>query len=73
MQWKDAAQFKEHLGKNRPQVAAELSDCLYWILLMAHESGIDLVSAFEAKMHQNELKYPVESSKGSDAKYSELK
>lgn len=53
-------------------LARELSDVLYWTLLMAHDAGIDLASAFHEKMLENEKKYPVERAKGSAAKYTEL-
>ncbi len=53
-------------------VADELADVLYWTLLIAHDLGIDLEAAFERKMLQNERKYPVETARGSAAKYDEL-
>ena len=44
----------------------------YYLLLLAHESGIDIKDAFETKMKINEKKYPIES-KGNSKKYNELR
>ncbi len=71
-QWKNEREVREHLTRHKQDVAAELSDSLYWILLMAHYFDIDLEATFEAKMKQNEAKYPVEKAKGSHKKYTEL-
>jgi NTP pyrophosphatase (non-canonical NTP hydrolase) len=71
-------QFKseEEISRGRDQlrgkVGEELSDVLYWVLLMAHDMGIDLQSAFADKMLKNETKYPVEKAKGSNKKYDAL-
>ena len=69
-QWKDANEPVPPDGKAR--VADELSDVLYWTLLMAHDLGIDLEDAFRAKLEQNARKYPVELAKGTAKKYTEL-
>ena len=45
----------------------------YYTLLLAHDQGIDVEAAFTRKMERNAAKYPVELSKGSSAKYTELK
>lgn len=70
-QWKNEAEMREHLKKNKQEVGEELCDSLYWILLMAHYFDIDLFEAFEKKMRQNEAKYPVDKAKGSHKKYTE--
>lgn len=56
----------------RQDVGRELCDVLWYVLLLAHEAGIDLSQAFAAKLRENEDKYPVEKSSGTAAKYSEL-
>lgn len=71
-QWKNAEEMGEHLEKNREDVADEIADTLYWILLMSHDFDIDLVAALERKMEKNRAKYPVERAKGSHKKYTEL-
>lgn len=71
-QWKDGETLVSHLKERRKDLADELSDVLYWLLLLAHEFDIDLVEAFEQKMKKNEAKYPVEKARGRSEKYTEL-
>jgi NTP pyrophosphatase (non-canonical NTP hydrolase) len=71
-QWKTAEQVERELPAIRDSLSKELSDVLYWVLLMAHDAGIDLGAAFIRKMDENEGKYPVERAKGSNKKYSDL-
>lgn len=71
-QWKGNAEIEERLAELRPALSDELADVLYWVLLVAHDCGIDLVQAMESKMAKNEAKYPVEKAKGSAKKYTEI-
>ena len=69
-QWKNPDEIKQHLKDNKQDVAEELVDVLYWVLLTAHYLKIDLNQTFAKKMAQNEAKYPVEKAKGSHKKYT---
>jgi dCTP diphosphatase len=71
-QWKNGEDLDAHLASRKNAVAEELSDVLYWTLLLAHELQIDLADAFSEKMNSNELKYPVDKAKGSHKKYTDL-
>lgn len=71
-QWKNHAEMSEHSEKNKDEVAEELADVFYWVLLLANKLDIDLVEAFNKKMEQNKHKYPVEKAKGTHKKYTEL-
>ena len=71
-QFKNDAEVGDKLETLKERIGDELSDVLYWTLLMAHDSGIDLAEAFERKMSRNELKYPLEKAKGSNKKYTDL-
>lgn len=71
-QWKNGEQLEAHLANQRSAVGDELSDVLYWTLLMAHYLSIDLVEAFAAKMEENKIKYPIEKARDSSEKYSDL-
>ena len=71
-QWKNAEEIEAYLKTNKGDVAEELSDVLYWVLLIAHDLNIDLPKAFKAKLKQNEAKYPVAKSKGKHTKYTKL-
>jgi NTP pyrophosphatase (non-canonical NTP hydrolase) len=68
-QWKRDDEIRREGAQRDSGLADELSDVLYWVLLMSNEFGIDLPAAFEAKMRKNELKYPIDRAKGSAAKY----
>jgi len=69
-QWKSPEEIHKHLKDNKSEVAEELIDVLYWVLLMSHYFKIDLQSAFDAKMDQNERKYPQDKAKGRHDKYT---
>ena len=65
-QWKSKDKVnKEELGK-------ELSDVLYWILVMSYNLDINLGEVFNEKMRENAKKYPVSKARGSSKKYTEL-
>jgi hypothetical protein len=49
-----------------------LSDILLWVLTIASDLSINLDDAYRRKLAANAIKYPVEKSKGSSRKYTEL-
>lgn len=71
-QWKKPEEITAHLEKNKDDLAGELVDVLYWVLLMAHDLDIDLSESFNKKMAENAAKYDVSRAKGSNKKYTEL-
>ena len=71
-QWKSEEQIAELLKNKKEEVADELADVLYWVLLMSHDLNIDLVETSLKKLEKNIAKYPVEKAKGSNKKYTEL-
>jgi NTP pyrophosphatase (non-canonical NTP hydrolase) len=71
-QWKNEAEFKKSLKTNRPHIADELADVLYWILLICHDLRIDPEEALRRKMIKNEAKYPIHKAKGKATKYTRL-
>jgi len=72
MQWRDGPALDEHLRAEREHLGQELSDILSWVLILAHDQGIDLAAAFAAKLAHNAEKYPVEKSRGVAKKYDRL-
>lgn len=54
----------------REAVASELADVFIYLLRFADVTGIDLASELTKKIALNEIRYPVEKSKGSAAKYT---
>ncbi len=68
-QWTQNNQLKE--GKER-EIADELADVFYWLIMLASHYNINLVEALDKKMDKNEQKYPIEKAKGKADKYTEL-
>jgi dCTP diphosphatase len=68
-QWKNGSVLDDYLSEKCQDVGAELSDILYWILLIANDLNIDIAEAFREKMTVNETKYPVRDARGSSKKY----
>jgi NTP pyrophosphatase (non-canonical NTP hydrolase) len=57
---------------NREKIKEELADVFAYALLLAHNYDFDVKQIILDKIHQNELKYPVEKAKGTSKKYDEL-
>jgi NTP pyrophosphatase (non-canonical NTP hydrolase) len=58
--------------KKRGEISEEAADVLYFLLRLAQRYDIDLASELKRKIEKNEKRYPVEKSKGSNKKYTEL-
>lgn len=71
-QWKNGKELEEYLKTHKEHIGEELSDVLYWVLLMSHDLDIDITEALVKKMDKNEEKYAVEKAKGNHKKYTEL-
>lgn len=63
---------REPTSDEKAKLEEELADVFYYLLLLAHESDIDLEQALLKKLEVNERKYPVEKSRGKSTKYTEL-
>ena len=64
-QWSDTDYNLEH-------VKEELADVMVYCQNMLDALGLDADEIVNAKMTQNEAKYPVEKARGSAAKYTEF-
>lgn len=53
-------------------VKEELADVLTFALLLSEKYGLDVKQIVLEKLEKNALKYPVDKSKGSAKKYTEL-
>lgn len=71
-QWKSENEIKDYVKKNKEKIGEELSDVLFWVLLMSHDLKIDIYSASIKKLEKNKSKYPINKSKGKHIKYSNL-
>lgn len=71
-QWKNQKEVEEYIVINKKRIGEELADVLYWVLIMSHDIGIDIKTAFEEKLIKNGQKYPIEKSRGNSTKYDKL-
>ena len=55
------------------KIKEELADVVNYCVLMADACGLDLDEIVREKIKRNEEKYPIEKSKGSKRKYTNLK
>lgn len=70
-QWLTQQQSAE-LGQETLQtVAAEIADVQIYLIRLADKLGIDIESAVQRKMRENERKYPADRVRGSAAKYTD--
>jgi NTP pyrophosphatase (non-canonical NTP hydrolase) len=58
VQYFTGTELKEKIKHRKEALADELVDVLWWVLLNAHDLGIDLEAAFEKKIIKNAQKYP---------------
>ena len=58
--------------EKRAEIEDELADVLFFLLRFSQRFDIDLGQALIRKIEKSEEKYPVEKSKGSNRKYTEL-
>lgn len=58
--------------EKRKEISDEMADIFYFLLRFAQRYDIDLTAELKRKMEQNEKRYPIEKSKGSNKKYTEL-
>ncbi|MCI3923529.1 nucleotide pyrophosphohydrolase [Paenibacillus sp. TRM 82003] len=68
-QWRDS---REAVATKREAMKDELADVLIYALTLAHDLDIDVETAIRDKMAKNAVKYPVDASRGSTKKYTEL-
>ena len=74
LQWRTDAEVIDLAGTEagRERLADELADVFTYLLSLADALGVDLSAAVHAKLDKNAAKYPVDRSRGSNMKYTEL-
>lgn len=55
----------------KEEIADEIGDCMFALLLLSEELGIDLGVAFERKLEKTGVKYPEKASRGRNLKWTE--
>jgi len=69
--WKKPEEIAETIASKKNELAAELADITWFLLLLSHELDIDLVAAVKSKLVHNADKYPADKVRGSSKKYNE--
>lgn len=70
--WKSPEQAEQIAVAKKPEIENEIADVAILLFELAQNLGISLEEAMLAKLARNELRYPVEKARGSNAKYNEL-
>ncbi len=68
--WKTGEQLKNLTDDQRKEIALEIGDVFYVLLLLSHDLGISLEDAFVKQQEKAQNKYPVDKAKGSNQKYT---
>jgi len=71
-QWKTTEEVEQYIKENRAEIKDEIADTALYLFELADNLGINLIEAIEEKIKKNEMKYPVEKSKGRHTKYNKL-
>ena len=70
--WQQEEQIEKRLEKNREEIASEIADVAILLFEFADNLGMNLGDVMQAKIARNDIRYPVEKSRGNNLKYSEL-
>jgi dCTP diphosphatase len=70
--WQQDGQIEARLERNRAEIASEIADVAILLFEFTDNLGFKLGEVMTAKIAANEVRYPVEKSRGNNLKYSEL-
>lgn len=68
-QWKES---KDVTSKSLKRIKEELADVFIYSIMLADNLNLEIEKIIDEKLEKNARKYPVEISKGSNKKYTEL-
>lgn len=73
--YKTNEEIMEYLNeaKSKRELSHEIADVLYYVILLADETNIDLTTAYNEKLKLLASKYPVEKCRGKPHKYTYYK
>lgn len=74
LQWKTDDEVAEFLNSQYGQerISEEIADVAIYLLRLCQKVDVDFIEIIENKISQNEAKYPVDKSKGTSKKYTEI-
>ena len=70
--WSNDQEIPTIAAEHHAAIASEIADIAILLTYLSHDLSIDLDAAVSAKMTTNEQKYPLEQSRGSNKKYTDL-
>ncbi|HIJ59165.1 MAG TPA: nucleotide pyrophosphohydrolase [Nitrospirae bacterium] len=72
-QWKSDKEVMDYVNSEAlNKIQQEVADIAIYLLLICKDLKIDLYEAVSKKITKNEMRYPVEKSKGRSDKYNKL-
>lgn len=70
--WSSDEQTSQIVEERRAAITSEIADIAILLAYLTHDLSIDLQAAVSKKIIANEQKYPLEKSRGSNKKYTDL-
>lgn len=70
--WQQEGQIEGRVAAKKDEIASEIADVGILLFELADNLGLKLGEVMEAKIANNNVRYPVEKAKGNNLKYSEL-
>lgn len=70
--WQQPDQVEPRARDHREEIASEIADVAILLFELADNLGLDLGEEMQRKINHNEVRYPVEKSRGNNRKYNEL-
>lgn len=70
--WKNDQELSETIALKSESIGEELADIFIFLTYLSNDLGVDLNEAVNRKIDKNNTKYPIEKSKGSNKKYTEI-
>jgi len=71
-QWKTTEEVEKYARQNHTEIKDEIADIALYLFELADNLSIGLIDAMDQKLKKNEMKYPVEKTKGKHTKYNKL-
>ena len=74
VQWKSDQEAAEYLNtpEGKSKLSEEVADVAIYLLRICQQQNLNFIDILNKKMELNSLNYPIEKSKGSARKYTEL-
>ena len=70
--WQQEDQIDQRVASRRQEIASEIADVGILLFELADNLGLKLGDVMSEKIANNNIRYPVEKSRGNNLKYSEL-